>query len=172
MITDLYVQHQVSAEVLCSYSTTIYTQWRLLFSVSHDGSIPICLGSDCCPTSLFVNKSAKALREEYLGCYTRVAINLSVFAEPEKEDKCYLIAEQVLRGLLLSLSFAQNLTSSILILCVLQISEQIERHHSRQQYPKLHTCQAHQFRPQQAKPLRWLGNLHNKTFQILYGINI
>lgn len=57
---------------------------------------------------LLVNKSEKALR--VLGLLHKSGNHLSVFAEPEKEDKCYLIAEQVLRGLLLPLSFAQNLT--------------------------------------------------------------
>ena len=80
--------------------------------------------------------------------------NLSALPEPEKEDKCYQIAEEVLRGLLQSISFAQNPTLSTLLLCAPQIPEQKERHYSRQQDPKLHhTCQAHQFKPWQAKCL-------------------
>lgn len=50
--------------------------------------------------------------------------NLSALPEPEKEDKCYQIAEEVLKGLLQSISFAQNLTLSTLLLCAPQIPEQ------------------------------------------------
>jgi len=67
---------------------------------------PVFLGSGCPPLCLSVNKSAKALRGEYFNCSTAATINLSVFAEPEKEDKCYQIAGKVLGGLLLSLTFA------------------------------------------------------------------